>query len=83
MLRWANNTYPGLDLDFETDQFCRHWRAEGKRKKSWPDAWQKWIGDSHKRLNKASRGPGLQQSTTDQRMARAQALKAELRQEAS
>lgn len=57
MLRWANATYPGLDLDFETDQFCRHWRSEGRRKKSWPDAWQKWIADSHQRLNRTRASP--------------------------
>ena len=52
LLRWANATYPGLDLNFETDQFCRHWRSEGRRKKSWPDAWQKWVADSHAKRNR-------------------------------
>lgn len=55
MRRWANSTYPGLDLDFETKQFCHHFRSEGRRKKSWVDAWQKWIGDSHKRMTQQSR----------------------------
>ena len=54
LLRWANATYPGLDLSFETAQFTRHWRSEGRRKKSWPDAWQKWIADSHNRMARAS-----------------------------
>jgi hypothetical protein len=49
LLRWANATYPGLDLHFEAEQFCRHYRATGDRRKSWPDQWQKWIADSHKR----------------------------------
>jgi hypothetical protein len=55
MRRWANTTYPGVDIDFETDQFCRYWRSEGRRKKSWADAWQKWIGDAHKRLSSQAR----------------------------
>lgn len=79
MRRWANSTYPGLDLDFETKQFCHHFRSEGKRKKSWVDAWQKWIGDSHKRMTQATaRASPARASTTDQRVAQAEALKAEL-----
>lgn len=50
MRRWAHATHPGLDLDFETQQFIRYWRSEGRSKKSWVDAWQKWIADSHKRM---------------------------------
>jgi len=69
LLRWANATYPGLDLDFETSQFIHHWRSEGRRKKSWPDAWQKWIADSHKRSNgtwaRAS-PPDRRQQATDE-----------------
>ena len=81
MRRWANSTYPGLDLDEETSQFCRYFRGEGRRKKSWADAWQKWIADSHKRMSQQSRAsPGAPRpSTTDQRVAQAQALKAEIR----
>ena len=76
LLRWANATYPGLDLTFETDQFVRYWRSEGRRKKSWPDAWQKWIADSSARRSRASPGGGAGRSTTDDRVAQAQALKA-------
>jgi hypothetical protein len=44
MRRWALQTFgPGLDVDHETKQFISHFRAEGARKKSWPDAWQKWM----------------------------------------
>jgi hypothetical protein len=74
LLRWANATHPGLDLNFETEQFCRYWRSEGRRKKSWPDAWQKWIADSRARRSRAS--PAAARSTTDERVAQAQALKA-------
>jgi hypothetical protein len=72
LLRWANATYPGLDLDFETAQFTRHWRSEGRRKKSWPDAWQKWIADSHKRRARASPATAdRQQQATDEKFDRA------------
>jgi hypothetical protein len=77
MLRWANSTYPGLDLDFETGQFRRYWRSEGRKKKSWVDAWQKWIADSHQRKNtRASPASRSQQATEelfDDAMRRAEA----------
>jgi hypothetical protein len=56
MRRWANATYPGLDLDHSTAQFLSHYRSTGARRKSWPDAWQKWIRDDAK---KASQRPPL------------------------
>ena len=56
MLKWAERKYPGLDLDFETGQFIYHYRAHGDRRKSWPDQWQKWLGDSWQR-RKLSGGP--------------------------
>jgi hypothetical protein len=55
--RWANATYPGLDLNFETDQFIRYWRSEGRRKRNWHDAWQKWIADSAKHASKRGNRP--------------------------
>ncbi|MER7908256.1 helix-turn-helix domain-containing protein [Streptomyces sp. NPDC096068] len=45
MRRWAHATYPGLDIDHSTAQFVSHYRSTGARRKSWPDAWQKWIRD--------------------------------------
>jgi hypothetical protein len=57
MRRWAHATHPGLDLEFESDQFRRHFRSTGARRKSWPDAWQKWIADSHKRAAERAQRP--------------------------
>jgi hypothetical protein len=81
--RWANTTFPGLDLNFETDQFIRYWRSEGRRKRNWHDAWQKWVADSAKRASQKQRGAEVipfaarqQQAVDDQfdrAMARAQA----------
>ena len=62
--RWCHSTYPYLDPDFETEQFIRYWRSEGRRKRNWHDAWQKWVADSAKRArdrqqsNPASSRPG-------------------------
>jgi hypothetical protein len=50
MRRWALQTYgPALDVDHSTAQFVSHYRSTGARRKSWPDAWQKWIRDDAKR----------------------------------
>lgn len=51
MRRWARRDgYADLiDLDHSTAQFVSHYRSTGARRKSWPDAWQKWIRDDHKR----------------------------------
>lgn len=52
MRRWAVSTFgTRLDVNFETAQFCSHYRSTGARRKSWPDAWVKWMRDSDKRLS--------------------------------
>ena len=79
LLRWANATYPGLDLAFETVQFCRHWRSEGRRKKSWPDAWQKWVADSHAPGPRLTRRRHRRQQETDATFDRAM-QRAEMRE---
>lgn len=51
MRRWAyRDGYADLiDLDHSTAQFVSHYRSTGARRKSWPDAWQKWIRDDAKK----------------------------------
>lgn len=49
MRRWVAATYPGLDIEHSTAQFVSHYRSTGTRRKSWPDAWQKWIRDDAKK----------------------------------
>ncbi len=51
MRRWAHRDgYASLiDIDHSTAQFVSHYRSTGTRRKSWPDAWQKWIRDDAKR----------------------------------
>ena len=58
MRRWAHRDgYASLvDIDHSTQQFVSHYRSTGAQRKSWPDAWQKWIRDDAKRA--AERGPG-------------------------
>jgi hypothetical protein len=52
MRRWALQTYgPTIDIDHSTAQFVSHYRSTGARRKSWPDAWQKWIRDDAKRAS--------------------------------
>ncbi|MFF1499713.1 hypothetical protein ACFVZR_07515 [Streptomyces sp. NPDC058316] len=49
MRRWVAATFPGFDIEHATAQFVSHYRSTGARRKSWPDAWQKWIRDDAKR----------------------------------
>lgn len=50
MRRWAVATYgTAVDIEYETAQFISHFRSTGARRKSWPDAWQKWIRQSAKK----------------------------------
>jgi hypothetical protein len=56
MRRWVASTFPGLNPDFETQQFISHFRAEGRRKKNWHEAWQKWIRDSAQYASKRRQG---------------------------
>jgi hypothetical protein len=89
MRRWCHTTYPALDVDHSTAQFVSHYRSTGARRKSWPDAWQKWIRDDAQRA--AQRRPafpggnvvalpgGHRPSTTDLRVQAALDIAAELR----
>jgi hypothetical protein len=92
MRRWVVSTFPGLDPDFETEQFISHFRAEGRRKKNWHEAWQKWIRDSAQYASKRARQtlpvaagaenvldfPANRLSTADRRTGAAFDLAAEL-----
>jgi hypothetical protein len=55
MRAWVIRTYgPHFDVEHATAQFISHYRSTGARRKSWPDAWQKWIRDDVKKA--AERG---------------------------
>ncbi|MFJ3037760.1 hypothetical protein [Streptomyces tendae] len=92
MRRWCAATYPGLDVDHSTAQFVSHYRSTGARRKSWPDAWQKWIRDDAQRATQ--RGPrttgnvialpgqpGAPLTGTDAKVAGWMAISQQLRQE--
>jgi len=90
MRRWAHATYPGLDIEHATAQFVSHYRSTGARRKSWPDAWQKWIRDDAKRAsdrgsrtttNVIALPSGQQLTGTDAKVAGWMALAQQLRQE--
>lgn len=58
MRRWALQTFgPAVDVDHSTAQFVSHYRSTGARRKSWPDAWQKWIRDDAKRTAERGQTP--------------------------
>lgn len=96
MRRWAAATFPQLDADYETQQFVSHFRADGGRRRNWPEEWKKWLRRSAKFASERQ-GHGLpaaagaenvlqlhaarRPSTADQRTAAAFALAAELAEE--
>jgi len=49
---WAQQTFPRVDVDHETQKFVLHWRGEGARRRNWYAAWQKWITGANQHLNK-------------------------------
>jgi len=50
MRRWANLTFgAAVDIEHSTQQFVSHYRSTGVDRRSWPDAWQKWIRDDAKK----------------------------------
>ncbi|MFE7954421.1 hypothetical protein [Streptomyces sp. NPDC057413] len=59
MRRWAHRDgYASvIDIDHSTAQFVSHYRSTGARRKSWPDAWQKWIRDDAKRAAERATRP--------------------------
>jgi hypothetical protein len=60
MRAWALRTFgPGLDLDYETDQFIDHFRAQNTRRPNWPAEWQKWIRRSAKFASERANRPPL------------------------
>lgn len=94
MRRWANATHPAVDIEHSTAQFVSHYRSTGARRRSWPDAWQKWIRDDARRTPTPAQStqgaflvplPGgnthtpSRPSVTDQRVRDALALAEKLR----
>lgn len=80
MVDWARERCPHVDGRVETEKFINYWRAKSGRdatKLDWVATWRNWM------LNAAERAPrapnrAAARSTTDDRVAQAQALKAEL-----
>jgi hypothetical protein len=83
MARWAREHAPHVDVGRETERFADHWRGKpGKdgRKLDWTATWRNWMRTAEDRQGPRQRAsPGASRpSTTDQRIADAQALKARL-----
>ncbi|MGW7597287.1 hypothetical protein [Streptomyces antimycoticus] len=98
MRRWAQQTFPRVDVDHETQKFVWHCQGEGTRRRNWYAAWQKWIAGANQHLLKHGQPASLpvaagaenvvhlgarRPSTADQRALAALALAAELAEEDS
>jgi hypothetical protein len=79
LAEWFRKECPHVNGKFELAQFCDFWRAKpGKdgRKLDWVATWRRWMRTAEDRTGPRQRA---RPSTTDQRVADAQALKAKLR----
>lgn len=79
MVAWARENARHVDGKRETERFCDHWRAKaGKdgRKLDWIATWRNWMRTAEDRQGPRDRpGAAPRTSTTDDRVAQAQALK--------
>ncbi|MBL1100110.1 hypothetical protein [Streptomyces coffeae] len=58
MRRWAVATFGNaLDVDYETEQFLSHFRADGGRRRNWPEEWKKWLRRSAKYASERAHRP--------------------------
>lgn len=87
MAEWARREVPAVIAagrgKRETDKFIDHWHSASganARKRDWVRAWRNWMREADDRLSRAGRpaATDLRPSTTDQRVAQGEALKAEL-----
>jgi hypothetical protein len=93
MRRWAVSTFgAALDIEYETAQFVSHFRADGGRRRNWPEEWKKWLRRSAKyasdrQQTQVARGNVVQLPTgqtltgTDAKVAGWMAIAEQLRQE--
>ncbi|MFF7142311.1 hypothetical protein ACFZB5_13815 [Streptomyces nodosus] len=63
---WAQQTFPRVDVDHETNKFVLHYRGEGVRRRNWYTAWQKWITDANAYLLKHGTASNVYQLPTGQ-----------------
>lgn len=86
MRRWARDTFPKVDVDYETDQFLDHFRAQAVRRPNWYAEWQKWIRRANKwaderqqRSNVVTLPTGQTLTGTDAKVAAHAALTEQIR----
>lgn len=82
MAKWAREKAPLCGLA-DHEAFCDYWRAvpgARGRKLDWEKTWRNWMRREQERRSTPGRSNGTapRRSTTDERVAQAQALKAEL-----
>lgn len=83
MVAWAGENAPHVNGRYETEKFIDYWRSKSGRdatKLDWPGTWRNWMRKAAERAGPAPSRPGM--STTDQRVADALAIGAQLQAEA-
>lgn len=66
MRRWAEQTYPRVDVDYATNLFVTHFRGEGVRRPNWYAEWQKWITRENKYISERGTGSNVVALTSGQ-----------------
>ncbi len=85
MVAWFRQHCPHVDGKGETEAFIDYWHGKPGRegcKLDWPGTWRNWMRTAEKQAGPRVRAgrPSVPVSTTDQRVAQAQALKERRRQ---
>jgi hypothetical protein len=85
MVAWFRENCPNVDGKTETDAFIDYWHSKPGRegcKLDWVATWRNWMRNQEKRAGPRVRTgrPSVPESTTDQRVAQAQALKDRFRE---
>jgi hypothetical protein len=47
MRAWAAAKTPGVNIDFQTEQFIDHWRGKGELRLDWVATWRTWMRNQH------------------------------------
>ncbi|WP_181785617.1 hypothetical protein [Streptomyces phytophilus] len=66
MRRWAEQTYPRVDVDYATNLFITHFRGEGVNRPNWYAEWQKWITRENKYISERGTPSNVVQLPTGQ-----------------
>lgn len=60
MRAWAAKNVPGVDVDYETQQFVDYWISRGERRRDWVASWRQWMRKQHRWGQERAQNPTSQ-----------------------